>query len=98
MADGGEFNRLRTFIHCAAPVGADAESNRFRGIQTGVPDSDVNDFGAQSASGLHRLLLHAARAGEETASDRKRACFLLRARSAGRGAIHHLSRMRSARL
>ena len=52
--------------------------NRVRRVQTGVPDSDVHDSGAKSAGGLHRLLLYAARAGEEAASDDQRAGVLRR--------------------
>src|SRR5262249_59553737 len=97
VADDGEFNRLRTFIRRATPVGAGAESNRFRLVQTSIPDFDDRDFGAQPASGLYRLLLYAARAGEETTGDGQRAGVLRRGRRAHWRAFHLASRMRAAR-
>src|SRR5262247_173077 len=63
VVDDGELYRLRTLVHCAARASADAESNRVRRVQTGIPDSGVHDIVAESAGGLHRLLLRAARAG-----------------------------------
>src|SRR5215475_2866409 len=86
VADDGEFNRLRAFIRRATPVGAGAESNRVRLVQTSIPD-----FGAQPASGLYRLLLYAARAGEETTGDGQCAGVLRRGRRAHWRAFHLLS-------
>src|SRR5215471_7251827 len=63
MADDGQHNSLWALVHCATRVSADTEPNPVRRVQTGVPDPDVHDIGSESAGGLHRLLLYAARAG-----------------------------------